>query len=362
MVDAPIPDRPIKGRGAVSNRSGRFEAYQREATDDGWDSWVDPDLQEAPDTILAVDRAKSILTRNDSPDVPFETSINPYRGCEHGCIFCFARPTHAWLGLSAGRDFETRLFYKPDAPELLKAELAKPGYRVSTLALGANTDPYQPVERRTQLTRAILGILQACNHPVGVVTKSRLICRDVDILAPMAARQLAMVCVSVTTLDPNLARVMEPRAPTPARRLETIARLSAAGVPVAILASPMIPGLTDHELETILESGAKAGAVSANYVLLRLPLEIAALFTEWLYAHAPQRAERVLSLMRQCRSGGLYESGFGTRMRGRGPYADMLNQRFANAKRRLGLAGRHFELDTRQFAPTCPADPQLSLF
>lgn len=362
MVDTPIPDRPLKGRGAVSNRSGRFEAHQRETTDDGWGSWADPDVPDSSETVLSVDRAKTILTRNDSPDVPFDTSINPYRGCEHGCVYCFARPTHAWLGLSAGQDFETRLFYKPDAPALLKRELAKPGYKVGTLALGANTDPYQPVERSTQLTRSLLEVLQSCNHPVGVVTKSRLVARDLDILAPMAARRLAMVCISVTTLDRNLARIMEPRAPTPDRRLETIARLSAAGVPVAILASPMIPGLTDHELEAILEAGAKAGAVSANYVLVRLPLEISELFIEWLRTHYPDRADRVLSLMRQCRGGRLYQSGFGARMRGEGPFAELLWKRFQSASRRFRLLGRHFSLDTTQFVSTFDGDRQLSFF
>ncbi|NBC32271.1 MAG: PA0069 family radical SAM protein [Alphaproteobacteria bacterium] len=362
MADSPIPDRLVKGRGAVSNRSGRFEAYSRETVDDGWGSWDDPDVPPADDTVLAVDRAKTIISRNQSPDVPFEASINPYRGCEHGCVYCFARPTHAWLGLSAGRDFETRLFYKPDAPALLEAELARPGYRVGTLALGANTDPYQPVERRTGLTRAILQVLQACRHPVGVVTKSGLIARDLDILAPMAAEKLAMVCVSVTTLDRTLARRLEPRAPTPARRLETIARLSEAGVPVAILASPMIPGLTDHELERILEAGAAAGAVSANTILLRLPLEIADLFTEWLEAHYPDRAGRVLSLMRQSRGGRLYDSEFGTRMRGDGPFAQLLSQRFAAVCRRLGLGGRHFSCDTRRFRPPNRTGAQLSLF
>lgn len=362
MADTPIPDRPLKGRGAVSNRSGRFEPHSRETVDDGWGSWDDPEAPAAPGTTLSVDRAKSILTRNQSPDVPFDLSINPYRGCEHGCIYCFARPTHAWLGLSAGRDFETRLFYKPDAPDLLRAEFAKPGYRVSTLALGANTDPYQPVERQTRLTRSILEVLRDHSHPVGVVTKSRLIQRDLDILAPMAARRLAMVCVSVTTLDRDLARLMEPRAPTPDRRLETIARLSEAGVPVAVLSSPIIPGLNDHELERIVEAGAKAGAVSANYVLLRLPLEIADLFTEWLRAHYPHRAEKVLSLMRQSRDGQLYRSGFGTRMRGDGPVADLVARRFANICRSLRLGDQRFSMDTNQFEGSIKNSSQLNLF
>jgi DNA repair photolyase len=359
-MDEGIPDRPLKGRGAVSNRSGRFEAYGREAVDDGWGSGED-DPPPRPTTLTA-DSARTIITRNQSPDIPFDRSINPYRGCEHGCVYCFARPTHAWLGLSPGLDFETRLFHKPDAPDLLRHELSRRGYRPATIALGANTDPYQPAERRLQLTRAILRVLAEAHHPVGVVTKSALILRDTDVLAPMAQRRLALVCVSVTTLDRDLARIMEPRAATPARRLETIARLTEAGVPVVALASPMIPGLNDHELESILAAAADAGARAANYILLRLPLEIAGLFEEWLRHHRPHRADRVLRLMRESRGGNLYESKFGHRMTGRGPFADLLAARFRRTCRRLGLDGRTWQLDTSQFVAPHNKNAQLSLF
>ncbi len=275
MSDDELPPRAIKGRGAVSNRSGRFEADLRNAVDDGWGSAWDDDLPPLR-TTLTVDTSRTIITRNTSPDVPFDRSINPYKGCEHGCIYCFARPTHAYLGLSPGLDFETRLFYKPEAPELLDRELRVRHYRPATLALGANTDPYQPVERDLKLTRRILEVLDAFRHPVGVVTKSALIARDIDILAPMAAARRVQVCLSVTTLDRDLARRMEPRAATPERRLDTIRRLTAAGIPVTVLASPMIPGLNDWELERILTAAAEAGATGANYILLRLPLEIGA--------------------------------------------------------------------------------------
>ena len=356
-------DRPRKGRGAVSNRSGRFEAHARVGVDDGWpgDGWPGEDGEPAPlRTTLLVDAARSVVAKNDSPDIPFSRSVNPYRGCEHGCVYCFARPTHAFLGLSPGLDFETKLFYKPDAADLLRRELARPSYRVGTLALGANTDPYQPVERQTRLTRSILEVLAEARHPVGVVTKSALVLRDLDILASMAARGLASVAVSVTTLDRKLARTMEPRAATPPRRLETIRQLTEAGVPVAVLASPMIPGLNDHELDAILEAATAAGASRANYILLRLPLELKALFEEWLRTHAPNRAERVLKLIRDTRDGALYESAFGRRMTGRGPYAEALTARFAAACRRLGLNRRRWDLDTSQFRPPATSG-QLSL-
>ena len=373
-----VSDRPRKGRGAVSNRSGRFEAHARVGVDDGWpgdgwpgdgwpgdgwpgDGWPGEDDEPAPlRTTLLVDAARSVVAKNDSPDIPFSRSVNPYRGCEHGCVYCFARPTHAFLGLSPGLDFETKLFYKPDAADLLRRELARPSYRVGTLALGANTDPYQPVERQTRLTRSILEVLAEARHPVGVVTKSALVLRDLDILASMAARGLASVAVSVTTLDRKLARTMEPRAATPPRRLETIRQLTEAGVPVAVLASPMIPGLNDHELDAILEAATAAGASRANYILLRLPLELKALFEEWLRTHAPNRAARVLKLIRDTRDGALYESAFGRRMTGRGPYAEALTARFAAACRRLGLNRRRWDLDTSQFRPPATSG-QLSL-
>ena len=359
MVDE-LRDRGRKGRGAVSNRSGRYERHARVAVDDGW-TRPEPDEPPPLRTTLGVDSSRTILSRNGSPDIPFDRSINPYRGCEHGCIYCFARPTHAYLGLSPGLDFETKLFHKPDAPDLLVRELRARGYRPATIALGANTDPYQPVERDLRLTRRILEVLNAANHPVALVTKSALVLRDLDLLAGMAARNLVHVCVSLTTLDRALARRLEPRAATPPRRLETIRALAQAGVPVAVLASPLIPGLTDHELEAILEAAAEAGASGASYILVRLPQEIAGLFEEWLRTHAPQRADRVLSLIRQCRGGALYRPGFGRRMTGEGPYAALLAKRFHLATARLGLGGRWRELDTTAFRPPPLPGDQLSL-
>jgi DNA repair photolyase len=311
----------------------------------------DAEAEDAPArlaTTVSPERVRSIITRNDSPDVPFDRSINPYRGCEHGCIYCFARPTHAYLGLSPGLDFESRLFSKPDAPRKLAQELARPGYRCEVIALGANTDPYQPVERDERITRRILEVLADYRHPVSIVTKSNLVLRDLDLLAPMAARRLASVFFSVTTLDRELARRMEPRAPTPARRLEAMRSLSAAGVPTGILASPMIPGLNDGELERILAAAAEAGAVTAGYILLRLPGEVATLFSEWLQAHYPDRKKHVLSLVRQTRAGKLYDPRFGERMRGTGAYAELLARRFAVATKKLGLSRRP-ELDLTQF-------------
>jgi DNA repair photolyase len=360
-VDDELPSLPVKGRGAVSNRTGRFEAHATARIDDGWLLHDPEEEAPRPRTTLAVDAARSVIARNDSPDVPFDRSVNPYRGCEHGCVYCFARPTHAYLGLSPGLDFETRLFWKPDAPALLEAELRRAGYEADVLALGANTDPYQPAERETGLTRRILEVLRDFRHPVGVVTKSALVLRDLDILAGMARDGLASVAVSVTTLDRGLARAMEPRASAPARRIEAIRALSEAGVPTSVLASPMIPGLNDHELEAILEAAAGAGARGANTILLRLPLEIADLFREWLEAHVPDRAARVLSLVRQSRGGALYRSAFGERMRGTGPYADMLAKRLELARRRLGLDRRRWDLRTDLFRPPPRAGDQLSL-
>jgi DNA repair photolyase len=357
---SPDPARP-GGRAARSNASGRYERRSVHAFDDGWE----PTTDGAPAaTRVASEGARRILTRNDSPDVPFDVSINPYRGCEHGCIYCFARPTHAWLGLSPGLDFETRILAKPDAPRLLRVELSRPGYRPEVIALGANTDPYQPVEKRLGITRAILEVLGEFAHPVGIVTKSDLVLRDLDLLAPMAERRLAHVHLSVTTLDARLARRMEPRAATPERRLAAIARLREAGIPCGVLASPMIPGLNDSELEAILDAATKAGATSASYILLRLPLELKDLFAEWLQANYPDRAKRVLGLVRDTRGGELYQSTFGTRMRGTGSYAALLEDRFELARRRFRLERRPAALDTRQFrVPRPPAEPaQLGLF
>jgi len=347
-----------KGRGAVTNRAGRFEPYATEAFDDGWT----PDEVTPIATTLTVDATRTIIARNQSPDVPFDRSINPYRGCEHGCMYCFARPTHAFLGLSPGLDFESRLHYKPDAARLLEAELRQPRYRPALIALGTNTDPYQPIERRLAITRSILEVLAAFRHPVGIVTKSALVQRDIDILATMAADGLAQVFVSVTTLDRDLARRMEPRAATPGRRLETVRALAAAGIPTGVLVAPVIPALNDPEIEAILEAAATAGARSASYVLLRLPLEIKALFEEWLDAHAPLRARRVLALMRLMRGGKLYEAAFGARMRGEGPYADLIADRFARASMRHGFDRERFRLDTTRFKPPKRAGDQLDLF
>ena len=359
-MDQPVPHMPRKGRGSVSNRSGRFEAHARHAVDDGWAR----DEEELPPlaTVLVEDTSRTIIARNTSPDVQFDRSINPYRGCEHGCIYCYARPTHAYLGLSPGLDFETRLFFKPDAARLLEAELRHPGYRCGVIAMGTNTDPYQQVERDKRITRQILEVLAAFDHPVGIVTKSALVLRDLDILAPMAERGLAQVCVSVTTLDRDLARRLEPRAATPPRRIETIRALAAAGVPTGVMAAPMIPGLNDHELEAILGQAAAAGAVTAGYILIRLPLEIADLFTEWLETHAPDRAKRVMGLIRETRGGKTYQSGFGRRMRGTGAYAELLTRRFELAVDRLGFNERRLELDTSRFTPPPATGDQLELF
>jgi DNA repair photolyase len=349
----------VRGRGARSNRSGRFEADQREDFDDGW-----AEGEPAPprrDTTLTAEAARVILTRNDSPDIGFDRSINPYRGCEHGCIYCYARPSHAYLGLSPGLDFETRLYFKPDAAQLLERELGKPGYRPARVQLGANTDPYQPIEKRLRITRAVIEVLARFNHPLGVTTKSVLVARDLDLLAPMAALNLVVVAVSVTTLDRKLARAMEPRASTPERRLDAIRQLSAAGVPVIVGASPMIPGLNDHELEAILERAAEAGAVGAYYTSLRLPLEIKDLFREWLAAEQPNRAARVMSLVRQMRGGKDYDAAWGKRMRGEGPIGDLLSRRFRLARRRFGLERPLAPLDLTLFRPPPRAGDQLTL-
>lgn len=361
-----VPGSEHRGRGAISNPGNRFEESAVEALDDGWGTLAEelPPLA----TELLREKSKSALTYNDSPDIGFDRSINPYRGCEHGCIYCFARPSHAYLGYSPGLDFETKLLFKPDLPALLEKELSRPGYVPRPVALGANTDPYQPVERKVSLTRQVLEILERYNHPVTVVTKSALVLRDADILARMAAKNLAQVAISVTTLDGRLARTMEPRANSPERRLAALAELSRQGVPTAVLAAPMIPGLNDAELEQILLAGANAGASRAGYVLLRLPLEIRGLFEEWVNRHYPDRAKKVLSLVRQTRGGAMYQSGFGQRQTGTGPYAELLQQRFLRAVSALGMERRMGGvggLDCEQFAvpeAARPAARQMALF
>jgi DNA repair photolyase len=360
--DSILPDRPIKGRGSVSNRSGRFEGEQRARIDDGW--LLEEDLGDRPRlrTQLGIDAARSVITRNTSPDVPFDRSINPYRGCEHGCVYCFARPTHAYLGLSPGLDFETKLFWKPDAAALLTAELARPKYRCGPIAFGTNTDPYQPVERETFAMRGLLQVLRDCSHPFSIVTKNALICRDLDLIAPAGQANQARVMLSVTTLDRGLANKMEPRASTPEKRLDAIRRLSDAGVPTGVLVAPIIPAVNDHEIEEIVTRAAEAGATSAGHVLLRLPLEIEDLFKEWLATHMPDRAERVLSLIRQSHGGQLYRSNFGERMRGSGPYADMIATRMKLARKKLGLDRRTLAMmDCTAFTPPQKPSAQLSL-
>ena len=352
---------PLKGRGAARNAAGGFERERRIAVDDGWARAEEDEDLPPLRTTVTIDKSRTIIARNSSPDIPFDRSINPYRSCEHGCVYCFARPTHAYLGLSPGLDFETRLFAKPDAPELLVRELRKPGYQSRVMALGTNTDPYQPIGRKMKITRGVLEVLDAFNHPVGIVTKSALILRDADILPRMAERKLARAFASLTTLDSKLARKMEPHAPTPARRLEAIAGLAEAGIPVGVMTAPMIPGLNDHELEDILTAAAGACATLAGFVLLRLPLEIEDLFGEWLSVHAPARAQRVPNLMRESRGGKLYDSTFGERMKGRGPYAKLIQQRFDRATARLGFSRDAFALDTSLFRPPPAPGDQLSL-
>ncbi len=352
------PDRR-RGRGVETNASGRFEKLQSIPFDDGWQT-----LDELPPfkTEVQAEKAKVIITRNDSPDIAFDRSINPYRGCEHGCIYCFARPSHAYMGLSPGLDFESKLFFKPDAAALLERELSAPGYKPRTIAIGTNTDPYQPIERQHRMMRDILEVLERFNHPVGIVTKSALVMRDIDILSRMAERGLAKVAISVTTLDRHLARVMEPRAATPPRRLETIRTLAAAGIPVGVLTAPIIPALNDSEIERILDATAEAGAGEAGYVILRLPLEVADLFREWLLRHYPDRYRHVLSVMRSMRGGKDYDSTFGKRQKGEGPYAWQIGRRFEIATRRLGMNRRNLRLRTDLFSPPVKPQAQLSLF
>lgn len=347
-----------RGRGAVSNASGRFERVDRIAFDDGWDSLGDlPAFR----THVQHEPARSIITTNDSPDISFDQSINPYRGCEHGCIYCYARPTHCYLGHSAGLDFETLLYAKPNAAELLVRELANPRYLPKTIALGTNTDPYQPIERDLRLTRQILEVLEKARHPVAIVTKSALVARDADILGRMAEQGLAKVALSVTTLDRRLARAMEPRAATPQRRLAALGALAQAGVPTAVMMAPIIPGLTDHEIERVLEAATEAGVREAGYVLLRLPLEIKTLFREWLAESSPGRAKRVITLLQQMHGGQDYTSHFGTRQTGSGPYAQQISQRFRLAMRRLGLGEKRLALRTDLFRRPVLPGGQLDL-
>lgn len=347
-------------RGALSNPAGRFESTRFTAEDDGWGILEEP-LPPLETTVLP-EPARSVITRNDSPDVPFDQSINPYRGCEHGCVYCFARPAHAYVNLSPGLDFETKLFFKQDAAARLVEELARPGYRCRPIALGTNTDPYQPIERRHRVTRSLLEVMLDCGHPVSIVTKSTLVLRDLDLLEALAARKLTCVFISVTTLDDELKRRMEPRTAAPAARLAAVRRLAQAGVPTGIMFAPVIPALNDHELEAIVEAAAGSGAVSAAYVLLRLPREVRELFYEWLAAHYPDRAARVRSRLREMRGGRDNDPRFGERMRGQGPWAALLSARFAAALRRNGLADRgSAALDTSQFRPPRPASPQLAL-
>lgn len=348
-----------RGRSAGINPSGRFEALRREVFDDGWET-----LEALPPfkTEVQVEKPRSVITRNTSPDISFDRSINPYRGCEHGCVYCFARPTHAFMGLSAGLDFEARLFAKPDAARLLERELAREGYEPKTIAIGTNTDPYQPVERQWRIMREILEVLDAHNHPVGIVTKSALVMRDIDILARMAERGLAKVAFSVTTLDRRLARTMEPRAATPTRRLEAMKALSQAGIPVSVMAAPLIPGLSDHEVERILESAHAAGAREAGYIILRLPLEVSPIFKDWLLRHYPDRYRHVMALIRSMRDGKDYDSSWGKRMRGTGPYAWQIGRRFEIAARRIGLNRAKLALRTDLFEPPPRTGEQLRLF
>ena len=355
----PDPFLRLKARGAASNGSGRFEPYTREVVSDDWDIAEEERLLR---TSVAEERPCSILNRVASPDLPFDRSINPYRGCEHGCIYCFARPTHAWLGLSPGLDFETRLVARPTAPEVLAHEIGRKSYRPATVAIGTNTDPYQPIEKRYRIMRRILQVLADWNHPVAIVTKGALIERDIDILSGMAARGLAHVGISVTTLDATLSRKLEPRAPAPDRRLATIRALAAAGVPVRVMVAPLIPVLTEAELERILAAARDAGAVAASYILLRLPLEVAPLFRDWLDRHEPGRAAHVMTRLRDMRGGKDYGADRGGRMVGEGAHARLIARRFALASRRLGLAKSLPALATAHFARPPEAGDQLSLF
>ena len=360
MARSFIGHQPFKGRGAASNPAVRFEATTREATHDGW--YEDEIVEHLTETVLP-DRARSVITTNDSPDVGFDQSINPYRGCSHGCVYCFARPTHAYLGLSPGLDFETKLFYKADAVKILEGELAKPKYVCKPIALGINTDGYQPLEKRLEVTRGILAVLARCRHPVTIVTKSALILRDLDLLRDLAQDRLVSVMLSVTSLTNDIKRTLEPRAASPLARLRVVEQLAQAGIPVGVLVAPVIPAITDHEMEDILAAAKQAGAGSAGYVLLRLPHEVKILFREWLDEHYPDRAKHVMSLINQTRGGKDYDAEFGQRMIGTGPYAELLRTRFELARRKCGFDGARERQDLRTdlFRPPARDQAQLTL-
>ena len=350
---------PLKGRGATINPAGRHEPQTPEPVDDGWD--IAEDLPRVV-TEVAIERPRTIITRNNSPDISFDRSLNPYRGCEHGCVYCFARPTHAYLGLSPGLDFETKLTAKPDAPAILARELSAAGYSPRTLAIGTNTDPYQPIEKKMRIMRGVLEVLERFSHPVGIVTKSALVQRDIDILSAMAARGLAKVAISVTTLDPKLARQMEPRAASPAKRLETIQKLTEAGIPVTVLVAPVIPALNEHEIERILDAAYAAGAREAGYVLLRLPLEVKDIMQDWLMTHHPDKLRHVMSLVQQTRGGKDYDSTWGQRQTGTGPIAWLVGRRFEHAVTRIGYRTSRTKLRTDLFSPPAAMQKQLCLF
>jgi len=364
VLDATIPRDSLRGRGALSNASGRYEKQARVLMDDGWakTKFADDDALPPLRTEVTLDATRTIIARNSSPDISFDQSINPYRGCEHGCIYCYARSSHAWLGMSPGADFESRLLAKPDAARLLAKELSAPGYVPRVIAMGTNTDPYQPMEKQMRITRAVLEVLRDFRHPIAIVTKSPLILRDLDILSDMAAMGLAKAALSITTLDRNLARMMEPRAGTPSRRLQAIRGLKDAGVPAGVMFAPAIPALNDHEMEAVLTAAKEAGARSAGYVLLRLPLEIKDLFREWLDANVPDRARHIMTLVRQMRGGKDYDANWNARMRGTGPYAQMMARRFHLTAKRLGLNQPQPSLTVEIFRRPPVTGDQLKLF
>lgn len=360
-TDDSRPARRIKGRGAASNVEGRFESLSTQVEDDGWHH--EDEVPSRPQTQVSIEQARSIISRNQSPDIWFDQSINPYRGCEHGCNYCYARPTHSYLNLSAGLDFETRLFAKTNAAELLVSELAKPGYVCSPINLGANTDAYQPIEREYRITRSIIEVLAACHHPLMIITKNALVERDIDLLTPMARQNLVQVYVSINALDNRLASTLEPRATAPHRRMQAIRNLSDAGIPCGVLVAPIIPAVTDMHIEQVLEQAAQNGATHAGYTVLRLPWELKDLFKEWLEIHVPERAGHVMSLIRQLREGKENDARFGSRMRGQGVYSDLIRQRFALACRKHGLArSRELKLDCSVFMPPRKPAPQGELF
>jgi len=360
MADLP---HAFKGRGAASNPQGRFEHIRRHAEDDGWQHATLDEALPRPRTEVSEEYARSVITRNDSPDLAFTQALNPFRGCEHGCIYCYARPSHSYLNLSPGLDFETKLRAKSNLAEVLRAELAKPGYRPSPINIGSNTDPYQPIERKWRITRAALEVLAECHHPCTIVTKNALVERDLEILQPMARERLVQVFVSVNALDNQLAAKLEPRASAPHRRLKAVRTLAEAGVPVGVLVAPIIPALNDRDMEAVLEQAAEAGASCAGYTVLRLPYELKTLFREWLELHVPQRAEHVMSLVQQLNGGRTYDSNFATRMRGQGVFAQLLQRRFEIACRRHGFGrARELQLDTSRFVPPREASPQGELF